>query len=253
MTSRIALLFLLSGAGFAPALAADTTDTRAAELARLRREVETLSAELSQAKEDTRARLRAIDAQKLDIEVSVRREDLRLSQVQSEMGARRDELAQSVTRGDELGPALRQAIEQVRATVEGGLPFHRDERLAELTSLQQQIEAGLLTPEAGVARLWAFTEDELRLTRESGLDRQIISLDGREVLAEVARLGMVALYFRTDGGEVGMAVREGGGWGWHTVADRDQQLAISGLFDTFKHGVRSGTFQLPNPAIGARP
>ena len=251
MFYRISLLLLLTGSGLTPAWAASGADSRAAELARLRREVETLSAEVAAAKEDSRNQLRAIDNQKLDIEVSVRREELRLSQVQGEAAARREELAQSLTRGDDLAPALRQAIAGVRGSVQDGLPFHRDERLAELDGLSAQLDAGLLTPEAGVARLWAFTEDELRLTRESGLDRQIVALDGKDVLAEVARLGMVALYFRTDGGEVGLAVPAAGGWSWQVVADREQQVAIAALFDTFKHGVRSGTFQLPNPAYGA--
>ena len=111
----------------------------------------------------------------------------------------------------------------------------------------------LVTPEAGAARLWAFLEDELRLVRENGLDRQIVPVDGAEVLADVARLGMVGLYYRTDGGAVGLAEWDGAAWGWRRIESRDEQKAVEALFEKMKHGVRSGAFTLPGPHAGGRP
>ncbi|MFZ5478713.1 MAG: DUF3450 family protein [Myxococcota bacterium] len=242
------LLVLLSGG----ALAAEAADSRAAELAKLRREVETLSSELVLRKEDLRGRLKAIEAQKMEIEVQIRREELRLAQIEGEAAARRTELAAHATRGDTLGPAVLEAIATIRASVEGGLPFHVGERVAELDQLRDQLNRGLVTPEAATARLWAFTEDELRLARENGLDRQTVALDGAEVLADVARLGMVALYFRTDGGVVGAAVRDGAAWRWQAFRSRDDQKAVEALFEKLRHGVRSGGFTLPNPGRGTR-
>lgn len=226
---------------------APAVDTRASELAKLRREVETLSSDLGLRKDDLRGRLKAVEAQKIEIEAQIRREELRLAQIEGEAAARRAELAASATRGDTLAPALLASIETVRAGVARGLPFHTPERLAELDQLRVQLEGGLLTPESATARLWAFAEDELRLVRENGLDRQIVALEGKEVLADVARLGMVALYFRTDGGVVGAAVRDGDAWTWRVYADRDDHKAVEGLFEKLKHGVRNGAFVLPNP------
>jgi hypothetical protein len=229
------------------ARAADPSDTRAAELASLRREVETLSSDLVLEKEDLRNRLKAIEAQKLEVEVQIRREELRLAQLQGEATARRTELEAHATGGSTLGPALLSAIAEIRASVEQGLPYHRPERLSELDTLRDQLEGGLVTPESGVARLWAFTEDELRLARENGLDRQIVPLAEGEVLADVARIGMVGLYFRTDGGLVGGAVRDDRGWSWVVYQDRDTQLAVLELLEKMQHGVRNGAFTLPNP------
>lgn len=225
-------------------------DTRAAELAKLRREVETASSEVTQRKEDLRGRLRAIDAQKMEIEVQIRREELRLAQIEDEAAARRAELAGLTARADTLTPALLGAIAEVRASVVAGLPFHTAERLAELDTLREQAEGGLVTPEAGTARLWAFLEDELRLVRENGLDRQVVSVDGADVLADVARLGMVALYYRTDGGDVGLAVHDGTSWTWRRITARDDQKAVEALFEKMRHGVRSGAFTLPSPRGG---
>lgn len=235
-----------------PALAQEVADTRAAELAKLRREVETMSQELTLSNEDLRSQLKAIEAQKVEIEVQIRREELRLAQIDGEAASRKAELEQFNTRGATLTPAVHGSIAKIRAAVESGLPFHRAERLQELDAIEDQLEAGTITPEAATARLWAFTEDELRLARENGLDRQVVTVDGAEVLADVARLGMVALYFRTDGGVVGTAVKGSDGtWSWHTLEGRDAQKTVGTLFEKLAHGIRSGTFVLPNP--GATP
>ncbi len=234
-----------------PALAG--TDSRAEELARLRREVETLSADLAEAKDDTRTRLRAIDAQKAEIDVQLRRESLRLAQVQGEMEARRAELAAHQGRATSLAPAVQAAIGALRRVVETGLPYHLAERLGELDRLSSQLADGAIRPEAAASRLWAFTEDEMRLAKENGLDRQVIAVDGSEMLADVARLGMVALYFRTEGGQVGVVRHEAGAWRWVTLGERREQLAVETLFDKLKHGVRTGAFELPNPYTSSTP
>lgn len=230
-----------------PAGAADPADTRAAELARLRREVETLSTEVAQQKEDLRGRLKAIEAQSLEIEVQIRREELRLAQLDGEAASRRAELATHTEQSAHLVPALKQSIAAIRAAVVAGLPYHLPERLAELEQLESQLDAGTLAPEACTARLWSLAEDELRLARENGLDRQVVPLATGEVLADVARLGMAALYFRTDGGVVGHAVRDGDTWTWRVLESRDDEVAVEELFAKLKHGVRTGAFALPNP------
>ena len=143
------------------------------------------------------------------------------------------------------------AIVTMRRTVAEGLPFHLPERLGELDTLSSQLAGGSLTPAAAAARLWAFIEDELRLSRENGLDRQVVEVDGAEVLADVARLGMVALYFRSEGGVMGMVSQNGAAWRWQRLDDRDDQVAIELLFEKLKHGVRTGAFVLPNPYAGA--
>lgn len=228
------------------------TDSRAEELAKLRREVEALSTDVGLRKEELRGKLRAIEGQAAEIEVQLRREELRLAQIEGEAAARRAAIAESSSRNVQLTPDVLAAITTLRATVASGLPYRQPERLAELDTLQNQLSTGLVTPEAAAARLWAFVEDELRLTRENGLDRQVLTLPGgEEVLAEVVHLGMVAVYYRTDGGRYGYAAPGPSGWTWKPAANRDEEKAIEALFARLAHGVRSGPFTLPNPYAGA--
>ena len=88
-------------------------------------------------------------------------------------------------------------------------------------------------------------EDERRLGRENGVDRQTITLKGQEVMVEVARLGMVALYYRSPTGEIGRATREADGWTWNTIADRNGRSQVNELFNALTRGVRTGWFELP--------
>ena len=111
-----------------------------------------------------------------------------------------------------------------------------------------------MSPQKASSRLWAFVEDELRLTRENGLYRQTITLASDELLVDVARVGMVAMYFKTDDGRYGRTVNNGGAWSYELVQDKESQKQIEGLFDAFKKNIRVGFFELPNalPEGGAR-
>ncbi|MFB6373638.1 MAG: DUF3450 family protein, partial [Bradymonadaceae bacterium] len=96
------------------------------------------------------------------------------------------------------------------------------------------------------SRLWQFVEDELRLSRENGMYSQVIELGGEEVLADVARVGMVSLYFKTEDGRVGVAERTDEGWRWQTIRKEKQKRRIEKLFESFKKNIRVGYFELPN-------
>ena len=100
-----------------------------------------------------------------------------------------------------------------------------------------------------INRLWSFYEDELRLTRENALYSQIIPLEGDRVLADVAKLGTVALYFQTRDERVGQAVRNGNNWQFIAIEDRADQQQIEVLFDSLQKQIRTGYFELPNGSI----
>ncbi len=225
-------------------------DGDAAELARrlakLRSQVETLSSQVENKKADIDAHLRSIRSQKADLEMQVEREKTRLQQLRQAVEKHRARIeAQKQTRAD-LEPTVSAAVADVRQTVADSLPFKRSARLAELDKIEKQLKGGLISPQKAAARLWQFVEDELRLTRENGLYRQIVQVDGDEVLADVARVGMVAIYFKTDDGRVGMARRADDGWTWKKLDDEQDKKRVANLFDAFKKNIRVGFFEIPN-------
>lgn len=221
----------------------------AENLTTLRGEVESLSDGIEQQKNETRARLRSLTAQEMDLDMQVQKESLRLKQLEL---AREKHLAE-VRSGDEargqLRPVILGGIERARAAVTRGLPFKKAERLGELDRLEEQIKKELLTPEKGGIRLWQFIEDEVRLTRESGLYRQTITLGGEEILSDVARVGMVALYFKTADGRLGHVERDGDDWKYIELDGEQERAQIENLFDAFQKNIRVGFFQVPNGLV----
>jgi hypothetical protein len=70
-------------------------------------------------------------------------------------------------------------------------------------------------------------------------------MGGADVLADVARLGMAAMYCKTEGGRVNLARRGRDGWEWIAIDEPGERTQVQALFDKLKHGVRSGSFTLP--------
>jgi len=226
---------------------ADSTAEMAAQIARLRTEVEELAAEVEAKKEDLRGQLRSYAAQKADVQMELQRAEMAIKQLREARSRRVAEIERDAEREVVLKPAVLAGIERIKQKVLAGLPFKRDERIADLDQLARQMDDGLLRPTDGVARLWDRIEDELRLARENGIYRQVIQLDGQELLVDVARLGMVAMYFKTKDGRVGRTVRSGGSWTYQTIATKQHKEQVLGLFDSFKKQIRVGFFVLPNP------
>jgi hypothetical protein len=225
-------------------------DELAERLAELRSEVDSLSSKVEQKKQRMTNRLRSIQRQRSDVELKIEQTRSEVERLRKSVREKRQTIEEEQTAADELTPAVASAIETVRENVRHSPPFKRDERLAELDKLESQMEEGLLSPQKTVSRLWQFVEDELRLARESGLYRQAIELDGEEVLAEVARVGMVMLYFETDDGRMGVARRTDEGWRWRPVDGEETRRQIEQLFDSFDKGIRVGFFTLPSGLRG---
>ncbi|MCB9663021.1 MAG: DUF3450 family protein [Alphaproteobacteria bacterium] len=227
-----------------PARAEDAAQL-ARQLARLRGEVEQLSETLELEQEALRSDLRSFELRKAELEARIRQEELQLGEVERQVEAQREVLASDDVAGAVLTPVVSEALAGLRVRVEGGLPYRVGERLAAVDGLADQVGAGTLDVRKALGRSWQLVEDELRLTRENVLDRQVIVLDGEERLVDVARLGMVAIFFRTDDERVGRAVREGAGWRWVELTDAGDVTLLLELFDALTKQVRVGWFDLP--------
>lgn len=239
------ILLSLAAVFTARAFADDVTDL-GRRLAQLRGEVETLSSSLSREEAEHRDQMRSLARQKAELEAELKREQMRLQRIQQEMGQRRAALAERKSESDKLQPVFDSTVSALREHVRTELPFRSAERLAEIDKVVEQRRAGLLSTERALARLWSFVEDEVRLTRESSLHRQTLSIDGTEQLVDVVRIGMVMLFFKTGDGRVGHVVREGSGWTARTLQDAEDRKRVLHLFDSFKKQIRTGYFEIPN-------
>ena len=225
----------------------DALANLARRIAEKRSQVESLSNELELTKTDYNEQLRSLATQKADVETQIKREQLRLQQIEQDLEEYQASIQQNEAVLDDLEPLLAQVLERTRSYIENGLPFQVSDRLSELDTLERLLQEGSLEADALLARVWNTVESEFRLTTESGIYRQTIELAGEPQLAEVARLGMALMYFRTLDNQYGYAVQRDGEWEYRAAQGRDETQQIAELFDSLRRNLREGFFELPNP------
>lgn len=232
---------------------AQNPERMAETLIALRAEVEQLNAELTLVRDESKTELLGLNAQRAELSAQIERQQLALKKLAEDLAQRQDAAAKAGVGDEQLGPVLLATLETLAAQVRAGLPFRTEERLAALTELRTQIESKALPPSRGANRLWAFIEDEFRLSRENSLQKQAITLDGQSMLADVARIGSVMLFFRLEDGTVGSAVPGAAGWTFEAATDELDQQRIAVLFEALSKQIRQGWFELPNALVGGAP
>ncbi len=241
----LALALVSAGAAAAPEPLSD-------RLIALRSEIEALNHELDLLREEQRTTLAGLAAQRAELAAGVDRQQLAAREAQRKLDEAAARIAEAGAGGDALRPLIEQAVDALELHVRAGLPFKVEERVAEIETFRGQLANGSVPPARAINRLWAFFEDEFRLTRDNSLHSQTIALGDERLLADVAKLGSMQLYFRTRDGRVGQAVPVAGGWRYVVAEQPDDAARIAALFDALKKQIRQGYFELPLLAGAAR-
>lgn len=224
---------------------AENAEGLAAELAKLRSEVESLSQEIEIERTSTRERIEAAANRKAELESELERENRRLTRLEQSLAEHKKTIASQVAAESDLLPVVQENIAQLRAYIEKSLPFQRQSRLTALDELESALRSEQIAPGKAAQRLWSVVQDEIRLTKENGLYRQTIEQGEEEILADVIRVGMVLLYFKAPNGAVGQAHRSADGWEFVSVTQNEDKKRILNLFDSFQKQVRTGLFEVP--------
>jgi len=226
-------------------LYAQSADTLTERLITLRGQVDELQSELDVRREEHKNRMAFLTAQLSDLEANRDREALRVEQLRGDLDEMRAEIADAGVSSESLTPFLKNQITLLREQVRTGFPFKVKERLGELDELETQLDNGVVTAQRGVNRLWAFIEDEFRISRENAIYSQSIALGGDNVLVDVAKLGSAMMYFRTRDLRYGRAVETPQGWRFELLDTARDQEMVARLFDSLRKQIRQGYFELP--------
>lgn len=227
------------------AAAQQSPDSLAERLISLRGQVDELQSELDIKREEHKNKMVYLTAQLSDLGASRDREQLRISQLQKSLNEMRVEIIEGGVNSDVLRPSALQQISELRTYVARGLPFKVKERVTELDELQTQLENGSINAQRGINRLWAFIEDEIRLSRENAIYSQSISIQGENMLVDVAKLGSVMMFFRTRDLAYGRAAHGDSGWRFEMLSTGTEQEQVAQLFDSLRKQIRQGYFELP--------
>lgn len=232
---------------FVPAVlpAQDATEALANRLIQMRGQVDELQSELNLKREEHKNRMTYLTAQQTEMEASRDREALRVQQLEQELEQMRQQVAAAGATSDTLAPIVLVHLYALREQVHGGFPFKVGERLAALDEIETRLNSGVITAHRAFNRLWAFVEDEIRISRENAIYSQSITLDGQNVLVDVAKLGNAMMYFRTRDLQYGRAVETSQGWRFERLESAADQELVARLFDSLRKQIRQGYFQLP--------
>jgi len=211
-------------------------------LVALRSAVETLNDQVEEARRLGSDQRRALAAQQAELDAERTRARLRVAQLKESLEREKAAIAAAAAGQGDLKPTFTTSAALLRARIEAGLAFKRAERLAAVAEVEAKVNEGLLSPEAALSRLWAVAEDELRLTRDTGLSRETVVLPEGEVLADVVRLGMAGLYWRTGDGRVGVLAP---GSVARVLNNPEEIQQVAALFEAFRKQIRVGPFALP--------
>jgi hypothetical protein len=244
--ARAAVLSLLGGTLLLPRVSAqDDTAARARELAAARADVERLEAEIRAARDRERRAMGTLAAQRDEIAVLLRRERIRVDELRSRLADLEAARAQASVGGGDLRSTVLAAADGLIEVVSGGLPFRLDDRLGALGAVRDDVAGGRLSSENATSRLWQFIEDEIRLAGDIGRYRDVVELDGRRELVEIAKLGMLALYVRTTDGRIAHAVEREDGFVFEPLEAPGDVRAVQRLFDALGRRVLGGEHELP--------
>lgn len=242
---RVILLAVLMLAAN-PALSQDATEELAKRLIEMRGQVDELQSELNLRREEHKNRMSYLTAQLAEMEASRDREALRIRQLEDDLDQLRQEVSDAGVTSESLAPIILRHLDALRLQVRSGFPFKVGERVSELDDIESQLTSGVMTAHRAFNRLWAFIEDEFRLTRENAIYSQSIRLGNESVLVDVAKLGNAMMYFRTRDLQYGRAVDTGAGWRFELLESPGEQELVARLFDSLRKQIRQGYFRLPN-------
>ncbi|MDP1557417.1 MAG: DUF3450 family protein [Nitrosomonas sp.] len=233
---------------FAPVALGNSLENLAKSLAKIRGEVEELQTQLDIEKEKHGNRMSALSSQLADISVEERRQKIALEKLQHSIEKVTADSKQEEMSGENLRPVLLAVLADYKRHVLQGFPFKLEDRIKAIDDLENNMVNQLVDPNRAANQMWSLFEDEIRLSRENGIYQQTISLNGEKVLADIAKLGSVFLFFQTRDNRAGMAQKiNESGWVFKIAESRGDVERIAKLFDALKKQIRQGYFELPNP------
>jgi len=243
-TISVALSVLLGAA----ALTANS-DNMAESLMKLRAEVEQLDTKISDEKDSYKAQMKSLTMQKSELEAMVSREELKIKQIQKELSKVKENIQDASKNSLGLTPVVNDAIDNLVRMMKASIPFKTNDRIDSITKIKEQLSGSLITPQKALSFVYNAYADEIRMTKENGIFKQSIELDGEQKLVEVARIGTSMMFFKTPSERVGYVVKTNDTWNYKEELNKDKQNQILALFDAFQKQIRTGYFTLPNALV----
>lgn len=215
----------------------------------LRGDVETLYTDIKENKERYNTEMKSLSMQITDSEAQINRQETSIKLAQTELQKITTKIKETSSGNADVKPLVLNAIDLLQKSIKEGIPFMVEARVKDLNKIKSDLEEGLITNEKALALTWVSYDDTIRVTKEIGLFKQQIDFKGKKVLAQVAKLGSVAMFFSTPSNEVGFVVKKDAKYKYKHITNPDDVKKIVALFDALQKQIRTGFFELPNALV----
>lgn len=239
---KLVLGSVLSMTLFNTTVMADNNEAMVKSLMKLRSDTELFHTRMEDEKDTYKTTMKSLSMQKNDLDAQINRKITFLKELQQDSKKLQALIKKRSKDDNTLKPLLLNALTDLKKHIQSSLAFKTSERVKDLELLEEQIKAELITPQKALARLWSSYEDTLRLTKENGIFKQVITLNDEKILVEVAKLGMMMIFFKTPDERVGYLQNNH----YVEVGIESEKVQILALFDAIKKQIRTGFFSLPN-------
>lgn len=249
LKTKVLPSLILSASIVSGLTASSNHDELVTSIVKLRGDVEALYTQLKDNKQRYTEEMKSLSLQITDTDAQINRKTTAIKLAKKKLEDIQDKIKTTSSSNQEIKPLIYEAIKLLEKQIMAGIPFMVNQRTADLHKIQSDLEENVITNEKALALVWASYDDAIRVTKEIGLFKQEININGTTRLAKVAKLGSVALFFSTPSDEIGYAVRKGNGYEYKTVTDPKDKEKIVALFDALQKQIRTGFFELPNALI----
>jgi len=249
MRNRVILSIVTCGMLFSSNLYAENDENIIDSIMKLRGDVESLYSKIDENKEQYKSQIKSLAMQRADNEAQINRKETAIELAKTDLNALETKIKMLSNRSEDIKPMLFLALDDLESIINSGIPFKIEERLAEVTKLRTQLKDSVITQEKALALIWASYDDTIRLTKEIGLFKQSIEVDGETKMAQIAKIGSMMLFFATPDEQMGYVVKENGKYRYKVITDDIEKTKIVALFDALQKQIRTGYFTLPNALV----
>lgn len=229
--------------------AATPNEELAKTIIKLRGDVETIYSNIKENKQRYDSEMKSLSMQTIDLQAQINRKATAIKLTKNDLEKIKQKIKKTADSNKDLKPLVLDALVLLENTIKEGIPFMVNERVSALHKIKSDLNEGLITNEKALALTWASYDDSIRITKEIGLFKQQIDFKGKQVLAKIAKLGSVALFFSTPNNEVGYVVKENNEYSYKHITDPKDIEKIVTLFDALQKQIKTGFFELPNALV----
>ncbi|UCM99709.1 DUF3450 domain-containing protein [Sulfurimonas sp. SWIR-19] len=233
----------------APLSAATPNEELATSIIKLRGDVERIYSNIKENKQRYNSEMKSLSMQIIDLQAQINRKATAIKLTKNDLEKIKQKIKKTSDGNKDLKPLVLDALALLEKSIREGIPFMVQERVNALHKIKTDMNEGLITNEKALALTWASYDDTIRITKEIGLFKQQIDFKGKQVLAKIAKLGSVALFFSTPSNEVGYVVKEDNNYIYRHITDPKDIEKIVALFDALQKQIKTGFFELPNALV----